>query len=115
MWSIVRGSSINGSASIHQSFQMYVTLEQFCCSLYNIYDHELLAVMRALDAWFHYLLGSPTMVQVFTDHKNLTYFHQPCNLNHQQARWLLDISEFDLTCEHIVTFSLEPLVPLLFP
>ena len=35
MWSIVRGSSINGSASIHQSFQMYVTLEQFCCSLYN--------------------------------------------------------------------------------
>ena len=34
MWSIVRGSSINGSASIHQSFQMYITLEQFCCSLY---------------------------------------------------------------------------------
>ena len=34
MWPIVRGSSINGSASIHQSFQMYIILEQFCCSLY---------------------------------------------------------------------------------
>ena len=64
---------------------------------YNIYDRELLAVMRALDAWCHYLLGSPTTVQVFTDHKNLTYFRQPQNLNRQQARWLLDLSEFDLT------------------
>ena len=48
---------------------------------YDIYDQELLAVMRALDAWHHYLLSSPTTVQVFTDHKNLTYFCQPCNLN----------------------------------
>ena len=42
------------------------------------------------------------MVQVFMDHKNLTYFCQPCNLNRRQARWLLDPSEFDLTFEHIL-------------
>ena len=69
---------------------------------YNIYDCELLAVMRALDAWRHYLLGSPTMVHIFTDHKNLTYFRQPRNLNCRQARWLLDLSEFDLMFEHIL-------------
>ena len=69
---------------------------------YNIYDQELLAVMRALDAWRHYLLSSPTTVQVFTDHKNLTYFHQPCNLNCRQARWFLNLSEFDLTFKHIL-------------
>ena len=57
--------------------------------------------MRALDTWRHYLLGSPTTVQVFTDHKNLTYFRQPRNLNCRQARWLLDLSEYDLTFEHI--------------
>ena len=68
---------------------------------YDIYDRELLAVMRALDAWHHYLLGSPTTVKVFTDHKNLTYFRQPRNLNCRQARWLLDLLEFDLTFEHI--------------
>ena len=68
---------------------------------YDIYDWELLAVMRALDAWQHYLLGSPHTVQVFTDHKNLTYFHQPHNLNQRQARWLLDLTEFDLTFEHV--------------
>ena len=68
---------------------------------YDIYDRELLAIMRALDTWRHYLLSSPTTVQVFTDHKNLTYFHQPHNLNRRQARWLLDLSEFDLAFEHI--------------
>ena len=57
--------------------------------------------MRALDAWRHYLLSSPTTVQVFTDHKNLTYFCQPHNLNRCQARWLLDLSEYDLTFEHV--------------
>ena len=40
---------------------------------HDIYDQELLAVMRALDTWHHYLLSSPTTIQVFTDHKNLTY------------------------------------------
>ena len=52
---------------------------------YDIYDHELLAVIHALKSWHHYLHGSPFPVQVFTDHKNLTYFHQPQSLNRRQA------------------------------
>ena len=39
---------------------------------YDIYDRELLAVIRALKSWHHYLHVSPFPVQVFTDHKNLT-------------------------------------------
>ena len=62
--------------------------------------------MRALDAWRHYLLGSPHTVQVFTDHKNLTYFRQPRNLNRRQARWLLDLTEFDLTFKHVPSKNL---------
>ena len=58
--------------------------------------------MRALDAWHHYLLGSPTPVQVFMNHKNLTYFQQPHNLNHCQAQWLLDLLVFDLHFKHIL-------------
>ena len=69
---------------------------------YDIYDCELLTVMRALDAWHQYLLGSPTPVQVFMDHKNLTYFRQPHNLNHCQAHWLLDLLVFDLHFKHIL-------------
>ena len=44
---------------------------------YDIYDRELLAVIRALKTWRHYLHGSPFPVQVFTNHKNLTFFRSP--------------------------------------
>ena len=35
------------------------------------------------------------------DHKNLTYFHQPQSLNRRQARWLIDLANFDLKMIHI--------------
>ena len=41
---------------------------------YEIYDRELLGIVRALDEWRHYLDGSPHPVEVLSDHKNLTYF-----------------------------------------
>ena len=68
---------------------------------YDIYDRELLAVIRALKSWHHYLHGSPFPVQVFTDHKNLTYFRQPQSLNRQQAQWLIDLANFDLKMIHV--------------
>ena len=68
---------------------------------YDIYDRELLAVIRALKSWHHYLHGSPFPAQVFTDHKNLTYFHQPQALIRRQARWLIDLADFDLKMVHI--------------
>ena len=69
---------------------------------YNIYDRELLAVIHALKIWRHYLHDSPFPIQVFTDHKNLTYFCKPQALNRQQAHWLLDLADFDLTIIHIL-------------
>ena len=68
---------------------------------YDIYDRELLGVICALKEWRHYLHGSPHPVKVLTDHKNLTYFRQPQNLNRQQARWLLDLSDFDPQLHHV--------------
>ena len=66
-----------------------------------IYDWELLAIIHALKLWRHYLYGSSFPIQVFTDHKNLTYFHQAQNLNHHQAWWLLDLTDFDLKIIHV--------------
>ena len=48
---------------------------------YDIYNWELLAIIRALKTWRHYLQGSETEVQVFTDHKNLLYFKEARKLN----------------------------------
>jgi len=41
---------------------------------YEIYDKEMLAVIRCLEAWRHYLEGAKLEFEIWTDHKNLQYF-----------------------------------------
>jgi hypothetical protein len=41
---------------------------------YDIYDLELLVVVKSLENWRTYLAGSPHKVIVFTDHMNLQYW-----------------------------------------
>ena len=48
---------------------------------YEIYDRELLGIVRALDKWRHYIQGSPHQTVVYSDHKNLTYFRTAQKLN----------------------------------
>ena len=67
---------------------------------YQIYDRELLAVIRAFKAWRHFLLGSPHPVQVITDHQNLTYFRTAQRLNARQARWHVFLGEFNYQITH---------------
>ncbi|QRW15592.1 Retrotransposable element Tf2 protein [Rhizoctonia solani] len=54
---------------------------------YDIFDKELLAVIRAFKEWHHLLDGSELPVQVLTDHKNLEYFSTLQSMNKQQIRW----------------------------
>ena len=41
---------------------------------YQIYDKEMLTVMRVLSEWRQYLLGTRQTFEIWTDHKNLEYF-----------------------------------------
>ena len=41
---------------------------------YNVHDKELLSILEAFKIWHDYLKGSPTLIDVVTDHKNLEYF-----------------------------------------
>jgi RNase H-like domain found in reverse transcriptase/Integrase zinc binding domain len=68
---------------------------------YEIYDRELLGIIRALEEWRHYIQGSPHSTIVFSDHKNLTYYREAKKLNRRQARWSLYLSEFDLKLVHL--------------
>ncbi|QRW20471.1 Retrotransposable element Tf2 protein [Rhizoctonia solani] len=54
---------------------------------YNIFDKELLAVIRAFKEWRHLLEGLELPVQVLTDHKNLEHFSTSQSLNKQQIQW----------------------------
>ena len=67
---------------------------------YEIYDRELLAIIRALEEWWHYIQGSPHTTTILSDHKNLTYYREARKLNWRQARWSLYLSEFDAKLVH---------------
>jgi RNase H-like domain found in reverse transcriptase len=68
---------------------------------YEIYDRELLGIIRVLKEWRHYIQGSGHTIIVYSDHKNLTYFRTAQKLNNRQARWSLYLSRFDLKLIHL--------------
>jgi hypothetical protein len=41
---------------------------------YEIHDKELLAIVRALEIFHHYLEGWDNTTEIWTDHGNLVYF-----------------------------------------
>ena len=47
---------------------------------YKIYDKEMLAVIRCLEAWRHYLKGAKLEFEIQIDHKNLQYFMMSQNI-----------------------------------
>ena len=41
---------------------------------YEIHDKEMLAIIRCLEAWRHFLERAKGQFEIWTDHKNLEYF-----------------------------------------
>jgi hypothetical protein len=68
---------------------------------YDIYDLELLAVVKFLENWQTYLAGSPHKVIVFTDHMNLQYWRDPHKISRRVARQVLRLAEYDIELRHI--------------
>ena len=42
---------------------------------YEIHDKEMLAIIRALEEWRHFLEGTEHQFEIWTDHKNLEILH----------------------------------------
>jgi len=69
---------------------------------YEIHDKEMLAVVRYLEAWRHFLEGATTKFEIWTDHKNLKYFMKVQKLIRRQARWALYLSRFNFMLKHVL-------------
>ena len=74
---------------------------------YEIYNKEILAIVRCLEAWRHFLEGTVVKFEIWTDHKNLEYFMKAQKLNRQQAKWVLYLSRFDFVLKHIPRTKME--------
>ena len=72
---------------------------------YDVHNKELLAIFEAFKSWCHYLEGTPTPIDIITDHKNLEYFSTTKVLTQWQARWSEFLSQFNL----VVCFCLRQL------
>jgi hypothetical protein len=67
---------------------------------YEIYDKEMLAIIRGLEEYRHYLEGHLHQFEIWSDHKNLGYFKQAQKLTRRQARWALYLTRFDYSLHH---------------
>jgi hypothetical protein len=68
---------------------------------YDIYERELLALMKALAHWRPHLAGSTIPVTVLTDHANLTFWKSPRKVNRRVARWFAELQEYHLKIQHV--------------
>jgi RNase H-like domain found in reverse transcriptase/Integrase zinc binding domain len=71
---------------------------------YGAPDQEMLAIVKSVKHWRHYLKGVKHPIKVQSDHKNLETFLSTKALNLRQARWYITLSSYDLDFEHIKGF-----------
>jgi len=67
---------------------------------YEIYDKELLAIIRCFEEWRPELEGTEMPVKILTDHRNLEYFTTTKLLNRRQARWSEFLSRFNFKIQY---------------
>ncbi len=68
---------------------------------YDIYDRELLAIVKSLRHWRTYLAGAPHQVVIHTDHANLLYWKEPRKISRRVAREFQELSEYNFVLKHI--------------
>ncbi|KAH0603597.1 uncharacterized protein H6S33_007256, partial [Morchella sextelata] len=67
---------------------------------YEIYDKELLAIIRSFEEWRPELEGAADPIAVISDHKNLEYFMSTKQLNRRQAWWAEYLSRFNFVIKY---------------
>lgn len=67
---------------------------------YDIYDKELLAIIKALEEWDRELAGAQQPFEVLTDHKGLKSFTVNKQLTPRHMRWSQFLSRFNFTIQY---------------
>jgi L-rhamnose mutarotase len=68
---------------------------------YNVYDRELLAIMKAITHWRPYLIWTKEPFKIFTDHANLLHWKSPWKLNRRTARWHGELQDYNFMLHHV--------------
>jgi len=68
---------------------------------YNIYNKELLAVVKSLHHWRTYLAGVPHQIVIHTDHSNLLYWKEPRKISRQIVWEFQELQEYNFVLKHV--------------
>ena len=68
---------------------------------YDIYERELLAVLKSLEHWRPHLAATEKPVTVLTDHANLAFWKNPKKVNRRVARWFATLQDYHLRIKHV--------------
>jgi hypothetical protein len=68
---------------------------------YMTYDKEMLRVMRGLEEWRNLLIRAAEPFEIYTDHRNLTYFRKPQKLMMRQVNWTTKLQDYNFVIKHI--------------
>jgi hypothetical protein len=68
---------------------------------YDVYERELLAVVKALKNWRPHLAATERPITILTDHANLLYWKNPKNVNRRVARWLTTLQDYNFVIKHV--------------
>ena len=67
---------------------------------YEIYDKELLAIIRCLEHWRPELEGTEEPVEIYTDHKGLETFMTSKKLTPRQVRWAEILADYNIKIQY---------------
>jgi hypothetical protein len=68
---------------------------------YDVYDQELLAIMKVLAHWWQYLGWTKVPFTIITDHANLQHWKSLQNLVWCVAWWHINLQEYDYKIQYI--------------
>ncbi len=70
-------------------------------NIYNIYNKELLAVIKSLRHWRTYLAGAPYQIVIHTNHSNLLYWKEPRKISRRIAQEFQELQEYNFMLKHV--------------
>jgi RNase H-like domain found in reverse transcriptase len=68
---------------------------------YDIYEQELLAIIKAISHWRPYLIWTKEPFTILTDHANLLHWKSPRKLNCRTARWHGELQDYNFRLQHV--------------
>jgi RNase H-like domain found in reverse transcriptase/Reverse transcriptase (RNA-dependent DNA polymerase) len=68
---------------------------------YDIYERELLAIIKAISHWRPYLIWTKEPFTILTDHANLLHWKSPRKLNRRTAWWHGELQDYNFKLQHV--------------